>query len=144
MRLSFLTTLALASVAFAPAGRAEVTESFERTVALDPSGSFEIENINGPISIRAWDRPEVQISAVKSARTQQALDEISIELEASRNRVSVQAELPSGRARAVRSATRSTFPTRRRSRPRPSTVASSCRAFAGSSARSRSTGRSRS
>jgi hypothetical protein len=71
-----------------------VSESVERTVALDPHGSFKIENPNGLIRVETWDRPEVQIKADKFAASREALGEIRIEISGEGDRVEVATHLP--------------------------------------------------
>src|SRR5437879_5838380 len=51
--------------------RASVDEVFDRTVALRSGGSFELQNVNGKVEISGWDRSEVEIHAVKSAKRNQ-------------------------------------------------------------------------
>ncbi len=45
-----------------------VTETFDRTVNLQPGGTVELENTNGRIRISAWDQPQVRIHAVKKVQ----------------------------------------------------------------------------
>src|SRR5260370_22538820 len=54
----------------APA-RAGFDDVFDRTVPLQAGGSFELQNVNGSVEITGWDRNEVQIHAVKSAKRYQ-------------------------------------------------------------------------
>jgi hypothetical protein len=53
-----------------------------------------LENINGSVEITGWDRNEVQIDAVKSARDQQRLDEARIEVDASNDAVRIRTRYP--------------------------------------------------
>jgi Toastrack DUF4097 len=71
-----------------------VSESVERTVALDPQGSFKIENPNGLIRVETWDRPEVLIKADKFAGSREALKDVRIEIAAEGGRVEVATHLP--------------------------------------------------
>jgi hypothetical protein len=73
-----------------------VSESVEHTVALDPQGSFEIENPRGLIHIETWDRPEVQIKADKYAGGREALKDVRIEIRGEGSRVRVETHLPEG------------------------------------------------
>ncbi len=54
---------------------AEVTQEFHKTVPLSADGRVSLSNINGDVEITGWNKSEVQIDAVKTARDQQRLDE---------------------------------------------------------------------
>ncbi len=69
---------------------------FEKTVPLAAGGSLILENVNGSVEVRAWDRPEVQIHAVKTARRSTAdLDLVTIEVKVVSGKVEVQTRYPS-------------------------------------------------
>jgi DUF4097 and DUF4098 domain-containing protein YvlB len=70
------------------------TEEFHKVYPLAAQGRFEIENINGPVHITGWDRPEVKVDAVKSAWSKERLAEAKIEVEASQDRISIRTEYP--------------------------------------------------
>ena len=71
------------------------TEEFHKVYPLSAQGRFEIENINGPVHITGWDRPEVKVDAVKSAWSKERLAEARIEVDASQDRISIRTEYPS-------------------------------------------------
>jgi len=85
----------LFAVAFAalPAW-AEAREEFHKTVPMDANGNFSLKNVNGGVSISAWDRNEVQIDAVKTASSDQKLREARIEVAGSGHSVDVQTKYP--------------------------------------------------
>ena len=91
---------AMVAIILAPSAYAaspnNVTEEFHKTVALNANGRVSLENINGNVEITGWDRNEVQIDAVKSARDQQRLDEAKIEVEGSGDSVSIRTRYPEG------------------------------------------------
>ena len=89
----FATMLAIILAPSAYAG-ASVTEDFHKTVPLNPNGSVSLENVNGEAEITGWDRNEVQIDAVKTARDQQRLDEAKIEVEGSGDSVEIRTQYP--------------------------------------------------
>jgi hypothetical protein len=90
-----LVAMILAPSAYAFSGDGEkVTEEFHKTVALNANGRVSLENINGNVEISGWDRNEVQIDAVKSARDQQRLNEAKIEVEGSGDSVSIRTRYP--------------------------------------------------
>ena len=69
---------------------------FERTVPLDPTGTFRLTNTNGKVRVETWDRAEVHIEAEKAASSQDYLEEIQIEVDGQGNRVEVRARMPRG------------------------------------------------
>ncbi len=71
------------------------TEEFHKVYPLSAQGRFEIENINGPVHITGWDRPEVKVDAIKSAWNKDRLAEARIEVDSSQDRVSIRTEYPS-------------------------------------------------
>jgi hypothetical protein len=73
-----------------------VSESAEQTVALDPQGSFKIENPRGLMRIETWDRPEVLIQADKYAGSREALKDVRVEIRGEGDHVVVETHLPDG------------------------------------------------
>jgi DUF4097 and DUF4098 domain-containing protein YvlB len=90
-----LVAMILAPSAYAASGN-NVTEEFHKTVPLNASGRVSLENVNGNVEITGWDKDEVQIDAVKSARDQQRLDEAKIEVEGSGDAVRIRTRYPEG------------------------------------------------
>lgn len=89
-----LLVLVVSSLLAAPA-RAGFDEVFDRTVELPAGGSFELQNVNGSVEISGWDRKEVEIHAVKSAkRNPRDLGRVSIEVSAGPDAVSVVTRYP--------------------------------------------------
>ncbi len=76
--------------------------TFEQTVALEPGSSVTVRNRNGSIDVRAWDRAEVAIVAVKTAqssiwrRGEVDLSEVEIEVSESPEGVAVRTIVPHG------------------------------------------------
>src|SRR5271166_6533788 len=70
------------------------TEEFHKVYPLLAQGRIEIENINGPVHITGWDRPEVKVDAVKSAWSKERLAEATINVDASQDRISIRTEYP--------------------------------------------------
>jgi DUF4097 and DUF4098 domain-containing protein YvlB len=87
--MAALMVFALAAIA-----GAQVTEEFHRTVPLSSTGRVSVDNINGNVTITGWERNEVQIDAIKSARDQQRLSEARIEVEIGGDSVRVKTKYP--------------------------------------------------
>lgn len=71
---------AVPAVAVVTAG--DETERFEQTYPLNANGRVSISNVNGSITIEAWDRNEVQLVAVKTADSKERLADVEIKVDA--------------------------------------------------------------
>ncbi|HYN83697.1 MAG TPA: hypothetical protein VER32_00485, partial [Pyrinomonadaceae bacterium] len=101
-RFALAVITALAALALGPgeAGRAQhndqwrgnLTEEFHQTYPLAPGGRVALENLNGDVKVRAWDRNEVKVDAVKYAFSKERLDEALIRVNASAQAVNVATE----------------------------------------------------
>lgn len=91
----FLPLIGLYAAFLAAPVLAGPRNTFDRTVPLNPSGTFDLQNVNGPVEVSSWDRHEIEIHAVKTAqRSTQDLDRVSIEVNATPNAVSVNTRYP--------------------------------------------------
>lgn len=79
----------LALGAHASDHRGAFTEEFHQTYALTPDGRVELDNINGDVHISTWDQNEVKVDAVKYSDSKERLDEARIEVDASKENVSI-------------------------------------------------------
>ncbi|HEU4770998.1 MAG TPA: hypothetical protein VFS68_02470, partial [Candidatus Udaeobacter sp.] len=61
-----------ATTAVGEAGE-ELREEFHQTYSLSPTGRIGLENINGGVQIKVWDRAAVQVDAIKKAYRQNRL-----------------------------------------------------------------------
>jgi len=95
-----LVAMILAPSAQATSGNSgsNLTEEFHKTVSLNANGRVSLENVNGNVEITGWEKNEVQIDAVKSARDQARLDEAKIEIEGSGDAVQIRTRYPEGRS----------------------------------------------
>lgn len=80
----------------APAGEPgeELREEFHQTYNLSPSGRVSLENINGGVQIKVWDRAAVQVDAVKKAYRRDRLNEAKIEVNATEENIRIKTEYP--------------------------------------------------
>ncbi len=74
----------------------EVREEFHQTYPLSLSGRVSLENINGDVQIKVWDRPAVQVDAVKKAYRKERLTEATIEVNATEENIRIKTEYPDG------------------------------------------------
>ena len=87
--------LILALGAHASDHRGALTEEFHQTYTVSADGRVELDNINGDVHISSWDRNEVKVDAVKYADTKERLDEVKIEVDSGKDRLSIRTHYPS-------------------------------------------------
>jgi DUF4097 and DUF4098 domain-containing protein YvlB len=92
--VAVLCTPGLSSPARAGDKAGRLTEEFHQTYPLPADGRVGLENINGAVHISVWDRNEVKVDAIKSANTQERLDEARIVVDAKANTISIRTEYP--------------------------------------------------
>jgi DUF4097 and DUF4098 domain-containing protein YvlB len=67
-------------------------ERFEQTYPLSATGTVNVSNVNGSITVEAWDRNEVKLEAVKTADSKETLSEMTIHIDAKPNSFCVEAD----------------------------------------------------
>lgn len=79
-----------------PAGEPsqELREEFNQTYPLSANGRVSLENLNGGVNITAWDRNEVQISAIKRAYRRDRLEEARIDVTPSPDAIRIRTVYP--------------------------------------------------
>src|SRR2546427_10410138 len=92
-RATSLCVLFLAAVWGLPAYA--IRKDFNQSYPLQPGGTFELQNVNGTVEVQGWDRDEVEIHAVKTAKQRESdLDRVSIEVDARPDAISVATRYP--------------------------------------------------
>src|SRR6476661_10350493 len=72
----------------------ELREEFHQTYSISPNGRIGLENINGDVQIKVWDRAAVQVDAIKKAYRRDRLNEAKIEVNATEENISIKTEYP--------------------------------------------------
>jgi DUF4097 and DUF4098 domain-containing protein YvlB len=88
------TTITLPDCEEAGSTDQDQREEFHQTYPLSPTGRVSLENINGGVQIKVWDRAEVQIDAVKRAYRRERLGEAKIEINATQDNIRIKTEYP--------------------------------------------------
>lgn len=57
------------------------TERFEQTYPLNANGKVSVSNVNGSITVEAWDRNEVRLEVTKIADSRETLQDIEIRID---------------------------------------------------------------
>jgi hypothetical protein len=95
MRKALLSLLVFAAAALLAGPAFAFDEVFHETYPLPAGGTFELQNVNGSVVVSGWERNEVEISAVKTARrNQDDLQRVKIEIQAQGGKVSVHTRYP--------------------------------------------------
>jgi putative adhesin len=68
------------------------TEEFHQTYPLSANGRIELQNINGPVQIKGWDRNAVKVDAIKRADSKHDLDEVQIKIDSGKESLSIRTE----------------------------------------------------
>lgn len=92
--LTFCAMLMSTMAAQASDHHGDMTEEFHQTYALAPDGRVELDNINGAVHIATWDQNEVKVDAVKYAYSKERLEEARIEVDSSKDRISIRTHYP--------------------------------------------------
>jgi hypothetical protein len=77
----------------------ELREEFHKSYPLEAAGRVSLHNVNGSVRITAWDKKEVQVDAIKRARTQEALKEAEIVVDARADSIEIRTRYPERRHR---------------------------------------------
>src|SRR2546430_4530100 len=72
-----------------------ISKEFNQSYALQAGGSLELQNVNGTVDVQGWDRNEVEVHAVKTAKHKESdLERVSIEVDAKTDAVSITTRYP--------------------------------------------------
>lgn len=92
--LGTISTILLFSTFALGSNQDRLTEEFHKVYPLSAQGRIELDNLNGAVHISTWDRNEVQVDAVKSARSKERLDEAKIQIRSDADHLSIRTEYP--------------------------------------------------
>src|SRR5260221_6060285 len=76
-------------------GSAAISQEFDKIYSLKSGGSFELQNVNGPVEGQGSDRDAVEVRAVTTAKHHESdLDRVTIEVSAKPDSVSLSSHYP--------------------------------------------------
>jgi hypothetical protein len=81
-----LASLALMLLLSTAASAKELTETIDRTFDVRPGATVSLSNVNGSVTVNAWDQPRVRVLAVKTVKAdadvvKDVLKELRVELQ---------------------------------------------------------------
>jgi DUF4097 and DUF4098 domain-containing protein YvlB len=96
MKIPILTfsLLSLFATPFARADDYGFKDAFKRSGAFSATGQITLENVNGNVEIKTWDKNEILIEGEKSAKTEEELQQIDLKIELSDSRATIKVRLP--------------------------------------------------
>ncbi len=71
-------------------------EEFHKSYPFSADGRVSLKNINGGVTITAWDKNEVQVDAIKTANSQQKLNDAKIDIVAGSSAIDIRTKYPDG------------------------------------------------
>jgi DUF4097 and DUF4098 domain-containing protein YvlB len=92
----------LLSVGMVCAVPAREKEETKQTYPLSAHGQIRLQNVNGGVEINVWDRAEVELQVTKTAKTQQDLDAVKIEINADPDRLQIRTKYPENKGLKLR------------------------------------------
>ena len=72
-----------------------ITKEVNQSYPLQAGGTFDLQNVNGAVEVEGWDKNEVEVHAVKTAKERESdLDRVSIEVDAKPKIISIVTRYP--------------------------------------------------
>jgi DUF4097 and DUF4098 domain-containing protein YvlB len=92
-----LLTLLLPVLFLAGSAAAQMSRQDVRTFPLSADGRLSLDNVNGDVTIEAWDRDEVSVETLIRAETQESLDEVEVAIDATGDSIRIETVYPERR-----------------------------------------------
>lgn len=92
--ISLASALVLGFQALTAAAGQKYVEEQHTTYPLAPEGRVRLENVNGSVRFKAWDRPEIELHAVKQADKESDLQAVKIEVESKPDQITIRTQYP--------------------------------------------------
>jgi DUF4097 and DUF4098 domain-containing protein YvlB len=86
--------LLLTGCEFEDFAAARYNQDFHYSYPLNPGGRFTLETFNGSVEISSWDQPNVDISGTKYGPSQEAADQLHVDISHSPGAVEVRVQRP--------------------------------------------------
>lgn len=72
-----------------------ITKEVNQSYPLQPGGTLDLQNVNGAVEVQGWDRNEVEVHAVKTAKEKESdIDRVAIDVDAKPGTVSIATRYP--------------------------------------------------
>lgn len=100
MKTALLALLSLVAAATSAQAAVTLKDRFQQTYPLQAGGTVTLDNVNGGVTIEAWDRNEVQVVADKEVKAKtdevarKAMQQVQIQVGKSAGRLDIVTKLP--------------------------------------------------
>jgi DUF4097 and DUF4098 domain-containing protein YvlB len=94
LRLPLLLFIVFSFVAATRADSYSFKDPFIQTGPFNSTGKISLENVNGDIDVRTWDKNEIRIEGEKSAKTEEELKAVDLRMDVSESRAAIKVRLP--------------------------------------------------
>src|SRR5258708_18930540 len=72
-----------------------ISKEFNQSYPLQAGGTLELQNVNGTVDVQGWDRNEVEVRAVKTAKQKESdLERVSIDVDAKPDVITIATRYP--------------------------------------------------
>ena len=108
--MSWLYSIFLAGLAFSSTGspvnlnavhsvdnsavqaKADETEHFDQTYPITANGKVNLSNVNGSVTVEAWDRNEVRVEYTKTADSKERLNDVNVRIDSRADGISIETD----------------------------------------------------
>lgn len=91
---SLISTLGLVVLSLTLNTAWATTETVTESYPIAADGRLSLENVNGTVDVVAWDRDDIKMEAVKEAKSAGIVADIKINVESTKDKLSIKTELP--------------------------------------------------
>lgn len=92
--ISLASALIVGFQVFIAAAGQKCVEEQRTTYPLAPDGKVRLENVNGSVRFKAWDRAEIELHVVKRANKQADLEAVKIEVASKPDEITIRTQYP--------------------------------------------------
>jgi len=84
--------VALCAIVMSMSVHANIEEEIVKSFSVDEKAELRLENINGDVEIKGWDKNEIRVTAIITAKDQEARDRITLEMNGNGRGVRIETE----------------------------------------------------
>jgi len=74
------------------AAAADETEHFDQTYPITANGKVNLSNVNGSVTVEAWDRNEVRVEYTKTADSKERLNDVNVRIDPRADAISIETD----------------------------------------------------
>lgn len=93
---SFVLSLALGGSLTSFVSGANEQDEIRKSFNLNPQATVSLDNVNGSVTIKTWDQPKIEITAIKTGDSKEKIDLVDIVIKAQPDSVDIDTIYPKG------------------------------------------------